>query len=116
MPSSKIAQVVSPELLVQIQNNSTELFLLIPSTKIAQMVPLCWIKGPPELQIRNIFNKTSPPEPLIQIQNNFTELSLLIPSTKLAQIYLKPKVTLHCYNIYLFWIFVSGILNVFDSY
>ena len=31
-------------------------------------------------------------------------------------VYLKPKVTLHCYNIYLFWVMVSGILNVFDSY
>ena len=27
----------------------------MPSTKIAQMVPLCWTKGPPELQIRTIF-------------------------------------------------------------
>ena len=31
-------------------------------------------------------------------------------------IYLKPKVTLHCYYIYLFWVLVSGILNVFNSY
>ena len=29
-----------PEPLVQIQNNFTELFLMMPSTKIAQMVPL----------------------------------------------------------------------------
>ena len=34
----------------------------------------------------------------------------------LHNVYLKPKVTLHCYNIYLFWVLVSGILNVFDSY
>ena len=33
-----------------------------------------------------------------------------------CKIYFKPKVTLPCYNIYLFWILVSGILNVFDSY
>ena len=32
------------------------------------------------------------------------------------QIYLKPKVTLHCYYIYHFWVLVSGILNVFISY
>ena len=31
-------------------------------------------------------------------------------------IYLKPKVTLRCYYIYLFWVLVSGILNVFNSY
>ena len=31
-------------------------------------------------------------------------------------LYLKPKVTLHCYYIYLFWVLVSGILNVFNSY
>ena len=30
-------------------------------------------------------------------------------------IYLKPKVTLPCYYIYLFWVLVSGIFNVFDS-
>ena len=32
------------------------------------------------------------------------------------KVYLKPKVTLHCYYIYLFWVLVSGILNVFNSY
>ena len=35
------------------------------------------------------------------------------------QIDLKPKVTLQCYYIsiiYLFWVLVSGILNVFNSY
>ena len=31
-------------------------------------------------------------------------------------IYLKPKVTLHSYHLYLFWVLVSGILNVFNSY
>ena len=29
-------------------------------------------------------------------------------------LYLKPKVTLHCYYKYLFWVLVSGILNVFN--
>ena len=33
---------------------------------------------------------------------------------KNGKIYLKPKETLHCYNIYLFWVLVSGILNVFS--
>ena len=39
----------SPEPLVQIQNNFTELFLMMASTKIAQMVSLDQIKGLPEL-------------------------------------------------------------------
>ena len=47
--------MTSPEPLLQIQNNFTELFLWIPSTKIAQMVTLHWTKGLPELQIRNTF-------------------------------------------------------------
>ena len=34
-----------PETLVQLQNNSTELFLMMLSTKISQMVPLHIIKG-----------------------------------------------------------------------
>ena len=29
-------------------------------------------------------------------------------------VYLRPKVTLHCHYIYLFWVMVSGILNVFN--
>ena len=74
------------EPLAKIQNKSTELFLLMPPTKTAQMVLLRGTKGLPELQIRNIFK--SPPEPLVQIQNNFTELFLIIPSTKIAQIIL----------------------------
>ena len=39
------------------KNNFTELFLLVPSTIIAQMVPLHWTKGLPELQIRKIFKR-----------------------------------------------------------
>ena len=34
----------------------------------------------------------------------------------LLYIYLKPKVTLHCYYLCLFWALVCGILNVFNSY
>ena len=45
------------EPLVQIQNNFTELFLIMPLTKIAQMVLLHWTKGLPELQITNIFKR-----------------------------------------------------------
>ena len=42
-------KTTSPEPQVQFQNNFTELFLMMPSTKIAQMVPLRYKKGPPEL-------------------------------------------------------------------
>ena len=55
-PDKKYLKKTSPfEPLVQIHNISSELFLIIPSTKIAQMVWLHWTKGPPELQIRNLF-------------------------------------------------------------
>ena len=40
-PDKKYLKITSPESLVQIQNNFTELLLMMPSTKIAQMVPLC---------------------------------------------------------------------------
>ena len=36
----RFLQTKTPEQLAQIQNNFTELFLIAPSTKIAQMVPL----------------------------------------------------------------------------
>ena len=39
-PEKIFFKMISPEPLVQIQNNFTELFLLIPSTKLAQMVLL----------------------------------------------------------------------------
>ena len=41
---------------------------MMPSTKIAQMVPLCQTIGLPEL------DEKSPPEPPVQIQNNFTNV------------------------------------------
>ena len=53
----KCPSTTSSEPLVQIQNNFTELFLIKPFTKIAQMVPLCWTKGLPERQIRNILKQ-----------------------------------------------------------
>ena len=45
---------IPPEPLVQLQNDFTELFLIMPFTKIAQMVLLYCSKGPQELKIRNI--------------------------------------------------------------
>ena len=46
----KYLQTASPPApLVQIQDNCTALFLIISSTKIAQMVALHWTKGLPEL-------------------------------------------------------------------
>ena len=44
-----------PEPLVRIQNNFTELFLTMASTKIAQTVSLGLKQGLPELQMRNVF-------------------------------------------------------------
>ena len=47
--------VFPPETLVQIQNDFTELFLMMASTKIAQTVMLGLIQGSPELEMRNVF-------------------------------------------------------------
>ena len=58
VPELQIRNLLSlspPEPLTQIQNFFTELFLWIPSTKIAQMVMLRWTKWLPKLQIRNTF-------------------------------------------------------------
>ena len=50
--------MTSPDPLVQIQNDFTELFLIShPTTKIAQMVSIYWTKGLPELLIRNVFKQ-----------------------------------------------------------
>ena len=73
-----------PGPLVQIQNNFTELFLLMPFTKIAQMVTLHRTKGQPELQIRNNF-KRHLLNHWSKIRNYFTELFLMMPSTTIAQ-------------------------------
>ena len=53
----RIILKTSPEPMAQIQNNFTALFLITPSTKIAQMVPLACTEGLPELWIRNIFKQ-----------------------------------------------------------
>ena len=48
----------SPEPLIQIQNNFTEMFLVIPCTKIAYTIQLdC--KEPPKLKIEISFNNIS---------------------------------------------------------
>ena len=52
LPEHQIRNILKtspPEPLTQIQNNFTELFLIIPSNKIAQMITLRWKKGLPEL-------------------------------------------------------------------
>ena len=42
--------MASRESLIEIQNDFTELFLIMYSTKIAQMVLLYWKKGLPDLR------------------------------------------------------------------
>ena len=66
-----------PEPLVQIQNNFTELFLMMASTNIAQ---------PEKGAARALDNKylQMKYEPLVQNQNNFTEV-VVLPSTKIDQ-------------------------------
>ena len=68
-------------------NNLTELFLVIPSTKIAHMVLLNGSAQMDKRIARALDKKyiltTSSPEPLVHIQNNFTEFILMMPSTKL---------------------------------
>ena len=67
-------------------NNLTELFLVIPSTKIAQMFPLNGSAQMDKRIARALDKKdiltTSSPEPLVHIQNNFTEFFLVMPSIK----------------------------------
>ena len=59
------------ETLVKIQSYFTELFLVMPSIKIAKMVLLHKTKG--AARDKKCLLITFPPEPLIQIYNNFTE-------------------------------------------
>ena len=57
-PDKKYLQTAfPPEPFVHIQNNFTGLFLMMPSSKIAQMVPVHWTKGLPEVKIRNVFKQ-----------------------------------------------------------
>ena len=68
-------------------SNLTELFLVIPSTKIAQMVLLNGSAQMDKRIARALDKKyiltTSSPETLVHIQNNFTEFFLVMPFTKL---------------------------------
>ena len=73
--------------MVEIQNKFTEVFFIMPSSKIAQMVPLLNRRAGRAPDKKYLYN-TSPSELLVQMQNNFTVLFLLIPSTKIAQMVL----------------------------
>ena len=53
------------------------MFLIMPSTKIAQMVLLCRKGGGRVLD--KIYLQMKSPEPLVQNQNNFTEMVLMLP-------------------------------------
>ena len=75
--------MASPEPQVQIQNNFTEVFLIIPSTKIAQMVPLHTNKRAAKALGKEHLQRTSS-DPLDQVQNIFTEIFLMMPSTEIA--------------------------------
>ena len=59
------------------------MFLIMPSTNIAQMVMLCQ-KGVGRAIDKKYIQMKSP-EPLVQNQNNFTEIFLMLPSTKIDQ-------------------------------
>ena len=52
---------------------------MMPSTKIAQMVPLHQTGAATGLD-KKCHKITFPPVPLVQIKNNFTELFLMMPS------------------------------------
>ena len=64
---------------VQIQNIFTEMFLMKPSTKIAQMGLLQ--KRGVGRALEKTYLQIKSPEPLVQNQNNFTEIVLMLPST-----------------------------------
>ena len=64
----------------------TELFLTKHWFKTAQMVLLCWTKGPPERYLDKMgLYMASPLEPLFQIKYYFTEMFCIMPSTIIAQ-------------------------------
>ena len=46
---NKLLTISSAKPVYRVWNNFTEMFLGLPSTKIAQMVPLLWTKWPPGL-------------------------------------------------------------------
>ena len=72
-----------PEPLVRIRNNFTEMFFMMPSTEITQMVLLSQKRDVRALDIE--YHQTKSLEPLVQNQNNFTEMVLKLPSIKIDQ-------------------------------
>ena len=58
---------------------------MMPSTKIAQMVPLPEQKGAARALDKKYVLMAFSPEPLVQIQNNSIELFLVIISPEIAQ-------------------------------
>ena len=82
-----------PEPLIQIQNNFTELFLMISmdmmaSTKDCTNSFTQLNTGVARALDDKFLKITSSPEPLVQNQNNFTEMFLMMPSTTIAQMVL----------------------------
>ena len=75
-----LKRLSSPEPLTQVQNNFTELFLLIPYNGYALLNKKA-ARAPDKKYIKTAF----PPEPLVQIQNNFTGFFLKKPSSNIAQ-------------------------------
>ena len=72
-------------MLVQIQNNFMQLFLIRPSTKIAKTFQLHLTKWQPELKNRKTLLVALPHEVLSLIQNNFMQMFLIRPYTKITQ-------------------------------
>ena len=79
-----------PEQQVQIKNNFTEMYLMMPSTTIALMV--CYTKKGVGRGINKNYLQMKSPESLVQNQNDFTEMVLMLLSTKIDQ-----KVSLACW-------------------
>ena len=73
-----------PEPQVQIQNNFTGLFFMIPSSNIAQMFPVHWTGAAKALD-KKCLKMTSFFEPLVQISYNFNWILSMISSFKIAK-------------------------------
>ena len=67
-----------PEPLVQIENNFPEMFGIMPSITIAQMVPLLPKKMAARALDKKYLKMTPIPEPVAQNQNNFTEILMIL--------------------------------------
>ena len=71
-----------PEPLVRIQNNFTELFLILPSTSNCTNGSTPPSKGAARALDKKCLLMTFPPEPFIEKHNYFTELFLMMTSTR----------------------------------